>query len=359
MSALFEAMMAAMLLMVLPTLATGTIPSMMKAAVASGTAPMGDFSKVSIVDHKVPSPGPGELLIQVNASSVNPVDWKIIETNFDESTVNPLHFPHVLGFDVSGVVVKVGEGCSRLKVGDAVWADLGKLWPLRGGGELGAYAEYALADESQVSIKPEILSFVQAASLPLVALTTLQAYRKAGAPFTSYSNLTVVVTSGSGGTGHVGVQMAKHAYGAKHVIAAAGPDSIDFVKSLGADVVVDYTKENIFDTLANDTVDVVYDNYGAKGTADKALRVLRKGGVFIFLPGKGAAVSKHTKDGVKQINFGLVDSSDYRDLDALTSMVTQGQLKPHVQEIFTLDDLVSAFNVSLAGKVVGKLGIQI
>ena len=344
--------------MLFPLAIITDIPTSMKAVVVSGTAPMGDFSKVVIAQHAVPSPGHGEVLIQVNASSVNPVDWKIIETNFAESTINPVHFPHIIGFDVAGVIVKLGEGCSRLKVGDAVWADLGKLWPLRGG-ELGAYAEYALADESQVSIKPDKLSFVEAASLPLVALTTLQVYRKAGAPFSSYSNLTVVVTSGSGGTGHVGVQMAKHVYGAKRVVAAAGPDSIDFVKSLGADVVVDYTKHNIFDTLSNDSVDVVYDNYGAKGTADKALRVLRKGGVFIFLPGKGATVSKHHKDSVKQINFGLVDPSDYRDLDDLTTMIDRGQLKPHVQENFPLDEIVSAFNVSLAGKVVGKLGIQV
>ena len=346
------------LFVLFPTVAITDIPSTMKAVVVSGTAPAGDFSKVSVVSHAVPSPGHGEVLVQVNASSVNPVDWKIIETNFAESAVNPVRFPHIIGFDVAGVVVKVGEGCSRLKVGDAIWADLGKLWPLRGG-ELGAYAEFALADESQVSIKPDNLSFVEAASLPLVALTTLQAYKKAGSPFSSYSNLTVVVTSGSGGTGHVGVQMAKHVYGAKHVIAAAGPDSIDFVKSLGADVVVDYTKHDIFDTLANDTVDVVYDNFGAKGTADKALRVIRKGGVFIFLPGKDAAISKHKKDGVKQINFGLVNPSDYKDLDTLTTMVDQGQIKPHVQEIFPLGDIVSAFKVSLAGKVVGKLGIQI
>ena len=119
------------------------LPSKMMAAVVSGPAPEGDFSKISIVsDHEVPTLEVGEVLIKVNYSSVNPVDWKIIEPDFED--INPLKFPHVLGFDASGTVVKC-SACKRLKVGDPVWADLGKLWPLRGG-ELGAYAQYAVAD---------------------------------------------------------------------------------------------------------------------------------------------------------------------------------------------------------------------
>merc|ERR1711871_304060 len=119
-----------------------------------------------------------------------------------------------------------------------VWADLGQMWLLRGG-ELGAYAEYALADEAQVALKPTAMSFLDAASFPLVGLTTLQAYRKMGLDVRG-ANSTVVVTSGSGGTGFVGIQMAK-AYGAAKVITACGPTTQTFCKQLGADVVVDYT----------------------------------------------------------------------------------------------------------------------
>ena len=119
----------------------------MKAVVASAVASKeGDFSKISVKNISIPTPSPGEVLIKVAASSVNPVDWKILTGGL------PLKFPHTLGFDVSGTVAQCND-CKRLKENDVVWADLGKTWLLRGG-ELGAYAEYALADEEQVGLKP-------------------------------------------------------------------------------------------------------------------------------------------------------------------------------------------------------------
>jgi NADPH:quinone reductase-like Zn-dependent oxidoreductase len=148
------------------------------------------------------------------------------------------------------------------------------LWPLKGG-ELGAYAEYAVADESQVALKPPTLSFVEAASLPLATLTSYQALVKAGAPWSG--NKTVLVTSGSGGTGFVGIQLAK-ALGATKVISVTSADNFPFVKECGADEIYDYTKGDVFSKLADDSVDIVYDNYGAKGTADKAMPKMRAGG---------------------------------------------------------------------------------
>merc|ERR1719450_440028 len=122
----------------------------------------------------------------------------------------------------------------------------------------GAYAQYALATCSLTTLKPFSLSLVEAGTIPIVGGTSLQCLQEAGAPWTSKP--TVVVTAGQGGTGFIGVQLAK-ALGAASVITAATGDGIDFVKSLGADKVIDYKKQDIFDALPDDSVDIVYDNF--------------------------------------------------------------------------------------------------
>mmetsp|Transcript_159041 Transcript_159041/g.506528 ORF Transcript_159041/g.506528 Transcript_159041/m.506528 type:complete len:130 (-) Transcript_159041:191-580(-) len=110
--------------------------------------------------------------------------------------------------------------------------------------------------------------------------------------------------------------------------------------------------------LSENSVDIVYDNYGGAGTADAAMKSIRPGGVFVFLPGKGADVSKHPKAGVKQINFGICDSSKYEDLDALKSFA-EGGLKAVVDQSFALEDIAKAFDASLHGHAIGKIGISI
>jgi len=326
----------------------------MRAVVATGSASHeGDFSKVAFVSNRpVPQPGRDQVLIRVAASSVNPVDWKLLSEPWVV-----MRYPHVLGFDVAGVIEQVGASCTRLRIGDAVWADLGKGSVLHGP-QLGAWAEFALADESQVSLKPSSLDFEGAASLPLVALTDYQALKKAGAPWSDRRNFTVVVTSGSGGTGIPALQMAR-AYGASQVITSASSKHATLLKHLGATLVIDYHKSSIWDVLPDNSVDIVYDNYGAPGTADAAMRAIRPGGVFIFLPGKNGSTSRNPKPGVKQINYGLCDSSNHEDLDALRDLANAGHLKPYIQESFSLEDSVEALNASFSGHVVGKVGISI
>jgi len=213
-------------------------------------------------------------------------------------------------------------------------------------------------NESQVGLKPHALNFTEAATLPLTALTDYQALKKAGSPWTGKKNLTVVITSGSGGTGVAAIQLAK-AYGATRIITASSPSHTALLKQLGATDVIDYHKSTIWKELAEDSVDVVYDNYGAPGTADEAMPSLRSGGAFVFLPGKGGDISKHPKAGVKQINYGLCDSSKHEDLDALKAIVDGGNLKAVVQQTFNLDDIVKALDTSFAGHVVGKLAIDV
>ena len=125
----------------------------------------------------------------------------------------------------------------------------------------GAFAEFAIADEHQVGLKPANLTFAQAGVVPLVGLTNLESFYAAGAPWYNQTNVTVVVTSGQGGTGHIAVPMAK-ALGARTVISTASTANVEWVKSLGADIVVDFTKESVWSVLPDDSVDVVYDNIG-------------------------------------------------------------------------------------------------
>lgn len=242
-----------------------------------------------------------------------------------------------------------------MKLGDEVWADLG-LGLGGGAPELGAWADYALAEESQVGLKPTSMSFAEAGSLPLVALTDYQVFKKVGAPWVNRDNFTVVITSGSGGTGLPAIQLAK-VFGASRIIVGASASHTALLKSLGATDVIDYHTSTIWAELANNSVDVVYDNYGAPGTADAAMPSLRTGGSFIFLPGKGGDLSKHPKEGVKQMSFGIVDPSHYEDLDALKVIVDGGHLKAIIQKSFPLEEIVTALNMSFAGHTVGKIGV--
>ena len=111
--------------------------------------------------------------------------------------------------------------------------------------------------------------------------------------------------------------------------------------------------------MANNSLDVVYDNYGAAGTADQAMPALKPGGAFVFLPGKGGALSRHPKEGVRQINYGLCRSTNHTDLEMLRALVQGGQLRPHVQAVFPLADVPAAFRLSMEGHVQGKLALAV
>jgi NADPH:quinone reductase-like Zn-dependent oxidoreductase len=164
----------------------------------------------------------------------------------------------------------------------------------------------------------------------------------------------VFITSGAGGTGHVAIQIAK-AWGAT-VTAVGGTADAYFMLRLGADKVVDYqAQSNIFAGIPQNSIDIVYDNFGAPGTADLAMPVLKPSGTFIFLPGKGGAISAAPKQGVRQIDYGLLNPGDHSDLDALSALVENGQLKPHVQTTFSIDgEIPAAFKVSQAGSPMGN-----
>jgi len=294
--------------------------------------------------------GRDEVLIAVKGSSVNPVNVDLVEQGMCGQA--PFYCTNgTMGSDAAGVVVALGESaaCSHLKVGSEVWTNAD-----------GAYATYATAPCSATGLKPSLLSFVDAGTIPCVGVTALECLQATGAFSAPIKhNLTVAVTSGQGGTGFMGIQLSK-ALGAARVVTAASGTGISFVKALGADVIVDFKKQDMFDALPDDSVDVVFDNFGKPGTADKAMHAIRAGGVFLVLEGGlSGKISKHPKPGVRQIAFGLADGSDHtKGLDVLRKLWEDGKLKSHTQQAFGLSQVADAFTMDKNGLVIGKLAID-
>jgi len=302
---------------------------------------------------KTPLPviGHSQVLLRVMGSSVNPLDVKLVQPScklFPPGV--PFHCSNgTLGFEGTGVVAVVGTSaaCAHFNVGSEVWGFFGA-----------AYAEFAVAECRTLGLKPRLLKFVDAGTIPVVGATSLQSLRMAGAPWTEASNLTLAITSGQGGTGFLAVQLAK-VLGAKRVITAASGPGLQMVRSLGADVVVDYRSQELFDALPDDSVDIVYDNFGKPGTADRAMRTIRNGGLFLLLTGElNGDLSKHPKAGVRQARFNQMNSSDDQaGIDALARLFDAGALKPYTFHSYNLADVPKAFTKLLAGGVFGKIAI--
>ena len=211
-----------------------------------------------------PEPNWNEVLVRVIASGVNPADPLIVSGKYAKAFGT--HVPLIPGYDIAGVVEKVGGGITKLKVGDAIYA-----YVLFGGG----WSEYAVATEDEAALKPKSLTFVQAAAVPLAALTAWQALVDVAK---ISAGQTVLVHGGSGGVGSFAIQIAK-ARGAK-VIATASTANQDLLKQLGADVTIDYTKTK-FEDVAKD-VDVVLDPIG-RDTLTRSYGVVKKGGMVMSL----------------------------------------------------------------------------
>ena len=324
-----------------------------------------DFDRLYIRKRPIPTIGwHTGVLVRVAASSVNPIDWKLVKYSIPGF---PITFPATLGFDMSGTVLAVGPGCRLgLLPGDRVWADLGDP----NGAFLGGYADHVVADETQLGKVPPGLGLLEAATLPLVAMTTRAALHAAGAPWAPPNSSppsasrtdrqpargpVVVVLGGSGGCGYTGVMMARRGYGASVVYATASKENAPFVRSVGADRVFDYHTEDWAQILGDESVDVVYDTVGQKGTADKAMGPLRSGGWFVSIAG---ALSQSPKPGVQQASIHGWPKN-VTVLDEIAQLVQRGALVAKVERAFDLAEVSAAFRESAAGHVVGKVAISV
>ncbi len=283
-----------------------------------------------------PTPQDGEILLRVHAAGVNPVDWKIREGYLKDAF--PAQFPLVLGFDVAGTVEAVGAGVTEFAPGDAVYADV------RSGG----YAEYVISPAKVAARKPQALDFVQAASLPVAALTAWQA-------LFDHAHLevgqTVLIHAASGGVGHLAVQFAKDK--GAHVIATASARNHEFVKGLGADELIDYNTTK-FETVAHD-VDVVLDTIGGD-TQERSWGVLKPGGILVSIVDPDT--EKHAQaHGRRGVIFHAEDSG--AQLAQIAGMADAGKLKPYVERVFPLSEARQAHETSQGGHVRGKLVLQV
>lgn len=217
-----------------------------------------------------PSPSKNQVLVEVYAASLNPVDWKIWAGYFKEM---PVKFPMTLGGDFAGRVVKAGEGVNEFKVGDEIF---GSAIILNGGS--GAFAEMAAANTANITQKPRNIDFTKACALPLVGCSAVQALEE---HIKLQSRQKILIHGGAGGIGHIAIQLAK-ALGA-YVATTVSEDDMDFVKRIGTDQVIGYQNQ-AFEEILKD-FDAVFDTVGGEVT-DKSFKVVKRGGRLVSMLGQ-------------------------------------------------------------------------
>lgn len=302
----------------------------------------GGVDNLEYVELVKPTISEGEVLVKVKAISINPVDVKSRAGKGVYGRIKTEN-PVILGWDISGIVEETKS--SDFKVGDEVFG----MVNFPGHGK--AYAEYVAAPASQLALKPQNVSFEDAAASTLVALTAYQA-------LVHHANIqpgqNVLVHAASGGVGHIAVQMAKH-LGAK-VTGTSSAKNKDFVLSLGADSHIDY---HGFDwKSAGRTFDFVLDTIGGNNI-DHSLEVTKEGGSIISIPtGLNEEVtSKAESKGVKGY-FILVQSSG-EDMKHIASLLESGAVKPHVSKIFPFEQMREAHLEQETGRTVGKIVVTL
>jgi NADPH:quinone reductase-like Zn-dependent oxidoreductase len=296
----------------------------------------GDNQVLQYADIDRPQPQAGQVLVKVHAAGVNPVDWKI---RGGLGQRMGLSLPICLGGEIAGTVDKLGGGdISGFKEGDAVFGIIGS----------GGFADYAVVNAANLTRKPANLDFIQAAAVPLGALTAWQAMFDLGG---LAAGQRLLITNGSGGVGSLAVQIAK-ARGA-HVTAMASGRNEAYVRSLGADEFIDYTQQP-FEQVARD-MDVVFDTVGGD-TFQRAFRALKPGGALV------TAVEFPKEEEAAQYGVRAARvfcKSDLAQLAAIRELVEAGQLKPHVATVLPLADIREALALSEAGRTRGKIVLHI
>ncbi|WCJ38439.1 2-methylene-furan-3-one reductase [Euphorbia peplus] len=310
-----------------------SIPSEMKAWV------YGEYGGVDVLkfDDKiaVPELKEDQVLIKVVAAALNPVDAKRRQAKF-KATDSPL--PTVPGYDVAGVVVKVGSKVKELKEGDEVYGDISEK-ALEGPKQFGSLAEFTVVEEKLLALKPKNLDFAEAASLPLAIETAYEGLERTGFS----AGKSILVLNGSGGVGSLVIQLAKQVFGASRVAATSSTRNLELLKSLGADLAIDYTKENFEDMP--EKFDVVYD---AIGQCDKAVKAIKEGGSVVALTGA-----------VTPPGFRFVVTSNGEVLKKLNPYIESGKIKPVIDPKgpFPFSQVPEAFSYIETNRATGKVVI--
>jgi len=299
----------------------------------------GGVDTLNYEDAPRPTPGPGEVLIRVHATTVNPFDCAARAGYLD--AYFHYKFPLILGTDVSGVIEEVGEGVTNFSAGNNVY---GRTGVFRDGGN----AEYAVAFASDVAMKPESLDHIHSAALPHVTLTAWQGlYELANLS----AGQTVLIHAAAGGVGHIAVQLAK-LRGAR-VIGTASTH-LGFIKELGVDEAIDYAT-TAFEDIVKD-VDVVLDLIGGD-TQERSWKVLKPGGILLATvqPPSEETAAAH------RVRQAYIASSPpvAQTLTEVAKMVAAGQIKPVVSTILPIQEIRKAHELIEAKHTHGKLVLQV
>ena len=314
---------------------------------------------------EVPDPEPGihDVLVKVHASSVNQLDSKISKGEF--KLILPYTFPLIMGNDLAGVVVRVGSGVRTFKPGDEVYARPPDA-------RIGGFAELIAIEESALALKPKNTSMEQAAALPLVALTAWQVLVETARVKKGQK---VFIQAGSGGVGSIAIQLAKH-LGA-FVATTTSTANVEWVKALGADVVIDYTQQNVENLLRD--YDVVLNSLGP-AELEKSLRILKPGGQLISISGPPTAefareqklswglgwIMRLLSSGIRRkarrqgVDYGFVFMrASGAQLQKITALVESGAITPVIDRTFPLEATAEALSYVERGRAKGKVVIKV
>jgi NADPH:quinone reductase-like Zn-dependent oxidoreductase len=323
----------------------------------------GKKEKLHLTETAEPLVKENDVLVEIHSAGVNLLDSKIRDGEF--KLILPYKPPFILGHDVSGVVIKVGSRVGKFKVGDKVYARSADY-------RIGTFAEFISVNEKDAAMKPKNISMEEAASIPLVGLTAWQA-------LIERANLKkgqkVFIQAGSGGVGTFAIQLAKH-LGAT-VATTTSRGNFDLVKSLGADIVIDYKKDE-FENILRD-YDVVLNSQDTE-TLQKSLRVLKPGGKLISISGPpdpdfaeeiGAPsfvklvirfLSSGTRKKAKRLNVihsFLFMSAEGNQLSKITSLIDSGIIKPVMDKIFPFEQTNDAMAYLENGRAKGKIAVKV
>ncbi|MEA0553043.1 NADP-dependent oxidoreductase [Lysinibacillus irui] len=304
-----------------------------------------------------------EVLAEIHAASINPIDFKIRDGKV--RLLIQYKMPLILGNDFSGVIVKVGKKVTRFKVGDEIYARPRKS-------KIGTFAEYISIHEGDIALKPKNLSFEEAASIPLVGLTSYQALHDI---MQLQKGQKILIHAGSGGVGTFAIQLAK-AMGAT-VATTASEAGANLVTSLGADKVINYKKENFEAILKN--YDAVFDTLGGK-TLEKSFKIIKNGGNIVTVSGRpnarfakeygsgwwktllfSAASRKLTaleKKHHAQYSFLFMKPSGDQ-LRIIADLIESGSIKPVIDRTFSFEEAEKAMKYAESGRAKGKIIVKI
>jgi NADPH:quinone reductase-like Zn-dependent oxidoreductase len=323
----------------------------------------GNPADIAFADLPKPALKPDEILVRVHAVGLNPIDTAIPKGSF--KPILRLELPVPLGSDLAGVVVETGKRVTRFKVGDAVFASIFDLGT-------GSLAEFAVVPERAAALKPANLDFVQAASIPMVGLTSWQALKQRARVARGQK---VFIPAGSGGIGTFAIQLAKH-LGAK-VATTTSTANVELVRSLGADEVIDYKKQEFEEVLRD--YDVVLGT--VKGDVLKnSVRILKQNSRIVSLIGPADAAFARSRgmNFFMKFLFGLLSGKinrqarkigaeysfffvhpDGAQLAEIAKLLTAGKIRPVIDKVFPFEQAKEALAYLEKGRAKGKVVVQI